>query len=148
MPIYDDFMRLTSFTDFGLRALMRLAGELGRLFTAAEIADEFGISREHLTKVVSELARAGFVRTRRGAAGGFQLALEADRIRIGDVVRRLEGRQALVECFQEGGGGCRLTPCCSLKGKLAAAREAFLDELNRSTLAECLYRPLTGRSAA
>ena len=45
-------MRLTAFTDYGLRALMRLAGEPERLFTTEEIAREFDISRHHLTKVV------------------------------------------------------------------------------------------------
>ena len=47
-------MRLTSFTDFALRALMRLAGEPDRSFATSEIAAEFGISRNHLAKVVRE----------------------------------------------------------------------------------------------
>ena len=67
-------MRLTAFTDYGLRALMRLAGEPERLFTTEEIANELAISRNHLTKVVRELADAGFVATLRGSGGGFRLA--------------------------------------------------------------------------
>jgi DNA-binding IscR family transcriptional regulator len=54
-------MRLTAFTDFGLRALMRLAGEPDRSFTTDEIASEFAISRHHLVKVVRRLAEAGYV---------------------------------------------------------------------------------------
>ncbi len=50
-------MRLTSFTDFGLRALMRLAAEPGRVFTTEEIAGELKISRNHLTKVIQALAK-------------------------------------------------------------------------------------------
>ena len=63
-------MRLTSFTDFALRALMRLAGEPDRSFATSEIAAEFGISRNHLAKVVRDLAEAGFIATQRGAGGG------------------------------------------------------------------------------
>lgn len=63
-------MRLTAFTDLGLRAMMRLAGEPERRFTTEEIASEFDISRHHLTKIVRDLARAGHVETQRGAAGG------------------------------------------------------------------------------
>ncbi|MBL8157891.1 MAG: Rrf2 family transcriptional regulator, partial [Anaerolineae bacterium] len=74
-------MRLTSFTDYGLRALMRLAGEPGRVFTTDEIAREFQISRNHLVKVVRELGEAGFVVTHRGvggaASGGVHLCGQA-----------------------------------------------------------------------
>lgn len=132
-------MRLTTFTDYGLRALMRLAGEPERVFTTDEIAREFDISRNHLTKVVRELAEAGFVATHRGAGGGFRLARPAATISIGDVVRRLEARHAIVECFRSDGGNCVLTPQCRFKGRLASARNAFLAELEKSNLAECAY---------
>lgn len=132
-------MRLTSFTDYGLRALMRLAAEPKRLFTTEEIANEFIISRNHLTKVVRELAEAGFITTQRGSGGGFRLAQPAASISLGHVVRRLEARHALVECFRDDGGACVLTPKCRLKRRLAAASKAFLDELDKSTLEECAY---------
>jgi Rrf2 family nitric oxide-sensitive transcriptional repressor len=132
-------MRLTAFTDFGLRALMRLAAEPERSFSTSEIAAEFGISRHHLIKVVGDLAQAGFVTTRRGGGGGFRLARSAQSISLGEVVRALEARHALVECFRQDGGNCLLTPHCRLKGKLASAREAFLSELDRTILADCAY---------
>ena len=132
-------MKLTAFTDFGLRALMRLAGEPDRSFSTGEIAAEFGISRHHLIKVVGDLAQAGFVTTQRGGGGGFRLARPAQTITLGEVVRALEARHALVECFREDGGNCVLTPRCRLKGKLASAREAFLRELDQTTLADCAY---------
>ncbi|MGY3616412.1 RrF2 family transcriptional regulator [Bradyrhizobium sp. USDA 10063] len=140
-------MRLTLFTDFALRALMRLAGEPTRSFATSEIAAEFGISRNHLAKVVRNLADSGFITTQRGAGGGFMLARPPQAITLGEVVRALESDQALVECFREDGGACVLTPRCRLKGKLAAAREAFLRELDATTLAECAYpaRPKTIR---
>ncbi|HEY6979476.1 Rrf2 family transcriptional regulator [Reyranella sp.] len=140
-------MRLTAFTDFGLRALMRLAGEPDRSFTTDEVATEFAISRHHLIKVVRRLADAGYVRTQRGAGGGFQLARTAQSITLGQVVRDLEDDQPIVECFRADGGNCLLTPRCRLRKRLAAAREAFLAELDRTSLAECTY-PARPRSRA
>jgi Rrf2 family nitric oxide-sensitive transcriptional repressor len=140
-------MRLTTFTDFALRALMRLAGEPNRSFSTSEIAEEFGISRNHLAKVVRDLADGGFITTQRGVGGGFALARPPQAITLGAVVRALEGTSALVECFRQDGGSCVLTPRCRLKGRLASAREAFLRELDKTTLAECAY-PAPRRSAA
>ena len=140
-------MRLTSFTDFALRTLMRLAGEPARSFATNEIATEFRISRNHLAKVVRDLADGGFIATQRGVGGGFSLARPPQSITLGEVVRALEG-EALVECFREDGGACVLTPRCRLKTKLAAAREAFLRELDTTTLAECAYPAPKGRLAA
>jgi Rrf2 family transcriptional regulator, nitric oxide-sensitive transcriptional repressor len=131
-------MHLTMFTDFALRTLMRLAGEPARSFVTAEIATEFAISRNHLAKVVRELGENGFIATQRGVGGGFTLARPPQSITLGEVVRALE-HEALVECFRAGGGTCLLTPSCRLKAKLAGAREAFLRELDATTLAECAY---------
>lgn len=140
-------MRLTSFTDFALRALMRLAGEPARSFATNEIAAEFGISRHHLAKVVRDLADGGFISTQRGAGGGFALARAPQSITLGEVVRALE-REALVECFRDDGGACALMPRCRLKAKLAVAREAFMRELDTTTLAECAYPARSSRNPA
>jgi Rrf2 family nitric oxide-sensitive transcriptional repressor len=132
-------MRLTSFTDYGLRALMRLAGEPDRAFTTDDMASEFRISRNHLTKIIGALSGGRIVVTHRGRNGGFELARAADEITIGEIVRLLESGQPLVECFRSDGGACTLMPQCRLKGRLAAAREAFLAELDRTTLADCAH---------
>ena len=132
-------MRLTAFTDFGLRVLMRLAGAPGRSFTTEAIAAEFAISRHHLTKVVRALSAAGLVESRRGAGGGVRLGRAPEDISIGEVVQLLEAGQPLVECFRADGGACVLTPQCRLKGKLADAEAAFLERLDRTSLAECAY---------
>lgn len=139
-------MRLTSFTDFALRALMRLAAEPARSFATNEIAVEFGISRNHLAKVVRDLADGGFISTQRGAGGGFTLARPPQSITLGEVVRALEDRHALVECFRDDGGACVLKPRCRLKARLAAAREAFMRELDATTLAECAYPARSGKN--
>lgn len=133
-------MRLTAFTDYGLRVLMRLAADPARACTAAQLAMEFRVPRNHLAKVISALAAAGYLDTRRGSGGGAILARPPETIRLGDVVARLEAGQAMVECFAER-NDCTLTPHCRLKARLAHAEAAFLADLDRSTLADCTYRP-------
>ena len=139
-------MRLTAFTDFGLRALMRLAAEPGRKVTTEDLAGELRISRHHLTKVLRALAEAGIVETQRGNGGGLSLRRPPEHISLGEIVRLLEARQALVECFRADGGNCILSPGCKLKGKLADAEEAFLRSLEQTSLADCAY-PRTRRPA-
>lgn len=132
-------MRLAAFTDYGLRVLMRLADTPDEALTTSAIATEFRIPYNHLTKVVQDLARGGFVTTQRGAGGGLRLARPADTITLGEVVRFLEQRYAMVECFRADGGACVLTPRCRLRPQLAAAREAFLNELDKTSVAACAY---------
>jgi Rrf2 family nitric oxide-sensitive transcriptional repressor len=121
---------------------MRMAGDPGRAFTTVELADEFRISRNHLAKVISALAAGGYLETRRGGGGGAALARCPEDIPLGDVVAVLEADQALVECFLPGGVACTLTPHCRLKTRLAGAEAAFIADLNRSSLADCVYRPI------
>mgnify|MGYP003516277056 FL=1 len=135
-------MRLTSVTDFGLRALMRMASEPDRAFSTADLAAEFDLSRNHLTKIMAALAQAGIVTTRRGGGGGAVLARAPGDIRLGEVVRLLEAGQPLVECFQASGGDCSITGCCRLKARLRNAEAAFLADLDRSTLADLALPPL------
>jgi Rrf2 family nitric oxide-sensitive transcriptional repressor len=134
-------MRLTSFTDYGLRLLIRMAGAPDRGFSTAELAQEFSLSRHHLTKIVQRLARAGYVTTRRGGGGGATLARPATEIRLGAIVRLLEAGQPLVDCFAPGGGDCTINGRCRLKARLRAAEAAFLADLDRSTLADIALRP-------
>ena len=129
-------MRLTTFTDYGLRMLMRLASEPGRAFSTADLAEEFGLSRNHLAKIMQHLARAGFVETRRGGGGGAVLARPVDKIRLGNVISHLEEGQPLVECLGTDGGDCSIDGQCRLKARLRSAERAFLADLDRSTLAD------------
>jgi Rrf2 family nitric oxide-sensitive transcriptional repressor len=131
-------MRLTSFTDFGLRALILLAERDAAVTSSAAIADTLNLSRHHIAKVLQELTAAGFIRSVRGALGGVTLALPPDEIKLGAVVRRLEADQPLVECCRADGGACLLSPACRLRGILAGAQEAFYRELDRFTLEDCL----------
>lgn len=141
-------MRLTHFTDFGLRMLMRMAGSPERAFSTAELADELGLSRHHLTKIMQRLAKAGIVETRRGRGGGAVLARSPREISVGSIVRLLEEGQPLVECFAPDGGRCTLAGACRLKMRLRSASAAFLADLDRSSLADVAVREPAARLSA
>lgn len=132
-------MRLASFTDYGLRTLMMLADAPATATTTAHLAGRLGIPYNHLTKVVQDLARGGYIATQRGAGGGMKLARPPGEIRLGEVVRFLEQRHAIVECFRSDGGACRLTAGCRVRARLAAAQEAFFRELDRTSIADCAH---------
>lgn len=134
-------MRLTAFTDFGLRMLMRMAASPDRAFSTADLARDFGLSRNHLAKIMQRLARAGLIGTRRGGGGGAMLARSPAEIRLGAVVRALEEGQHLVECFEAGRNPCSILGRCRLKARLHAAEAAFLAELDRATLADIALLP-------
>ncbi|MDD9716448.1 Rrf2 family transcriptional regulator [Dinoroseobacter sp. PD6] len=129
-------MRLTSFTDYGLRMLMRMASAPERAFSTADLAEEFELSRHHLSKIMQRLSRAGIVETRRGGGGGATLAQPASELRLGRVIAVLEQDQPIVECFGSGPHSCTIDRQCGLKARLRAAERAFLTDLDRSTLAD------------
>lgn len=135
-------MRLTSFTDYGMRMLMRMASSPGEPLSTADLAAEFGLSRHHLAKIVQRLARGGYVETFRGVGGGARLARPADQIRLGAVIGLLEEDQPLVDCFAADGGDCTLDRQCRLKARLRSAETAFLADLDRSTLADIALAPV------
>jgi Rrf2 family nitric oxide-sensitive transcriptional repressor len=87
-------MRLTNFTCLGLLVLVHLARQPVGLWSIADIARTYHVSRNHLMKVVSFLAHEGFVETVRGRAGGIRLARPAATISLGDLFRRTERRSA------------------------------------------------------
>ncbi len=127
-------MRLTAYTDYALRTLMYLAMHRDRLVTIQEIADEHGIAKNHLSKVVHQLGTLGYIDTTRGRNGGLQLGREPKAINIGSVVRHTETDFHMAACYDDQGAACRYAPGCGLKGTLGRATRAFLDVLDESTL--------------
>ena len=138
-------MELSQFTDYALRTLMFAGVESDRLCSVSEIAESYGISRNHLVKVVNRLANLGYLRTVRGRGGGLELARPAEEINVGEVVRRTEPFD-LVECFSSTQNRCGISGCCVLKGVLASAKTAFLKTLDGYSLAD-LLKPRTEMSA-
>lgn len=137
-------MRVTTFSDYSLRVLIYLGGAPGRLATIDEVAAAYGISGNHLMKVVHHLAQQGYIETIRGKGGGMRLARAPDAINVGEVIRASEDSLALVECFEPGQTDCRIARACVLKQALREALAAFLAVLDRYTLADLIApaRPL------
>lgn len=129
-------MKLTAFTDYSLRVLMYLAVDPTRRATIGEISESFGVSENHLVKVVHFLAKHGWIETIRGKGGGLLLAMPAEQVSVGKVVRDTEGAAVPAECFSTGGGHCVIDGCCELKGVLGEAVRAFYSVLDHYTLAD------------
>jgi Rrf2 family nitric oxide-sensitive transcriptional repressor len=130
-------MKLTTFTDYSLRVLIYLAARPRQRATIAEAAAAFGISQNHLTKVVHFLGRHGWIETVRGKGGGMVLARPAAEIGIGEVVRATEGAVVAAECFADDASSrCNIARVCRLRGVLVEAIAAFHAVLDRHTLAD------------
>ena len=133
-------MRLTQWTDYTLRVLMYCAASEGREnpVTISEVADSYGISRSHLTKIVQELAARNLLETTRGRGGGMRLMVPAQDINVGAIVRATETDFNLVECFDPVTNQCRLSSHCRLRGVLEQAMESFFKVLDGVTLADLM----------
>lgn len=132
-------MQLTSFSDYALRLLLYLGAHEGELSQLSSISNAYGISQNHLVKVVGRLTQLGLVESVRGRGGGVRLACDASLINLGLVVRKTEPHFHVVECFQSGVvARCPIEPICGLKGIFAEAQSAFLHVLDRYSLSDLL----------
>lgn len=143
-------MQLTHFTDLGLRVLMYLTQpEVAQPHalpphapqqpvTIGEIAQRFDVSRHHLVKVVHHLSQSGWVHATRGKGGGLSLGRAPDQIRLGELIRDLEGARSLVDCNAP---PCSLQGRCQLKGILDQALAALHDKLDEFTLLDAVASP-------
>jgi Rrf2 family nitric oxide-sensitive transcriptional repressor len=132
-------MKLTLYTDYALRALMHLAAKPERLASISEISSTYRISHNHLTKVVHDLRKAGFIDAVRGRSGGVRLAQPASEITVGAVVRHTEGGFDLVDC-----SSCVIAPACALTAALHRALAAFMDVLDGYSLADLVEERKSG----
>lgn len=129
-------MQLTAYTDYSLRLLMYLAQRKGQKVTIRDVAELFGISRNHLMKVAYQLGQQGLVETTRGRSGGLSLAPGAERTRLGDIIRWTEPDFHVVECFDASRNSCSIVRPCRLKGILHKAMKAWFDVLDAHTLGD------------
>lgn len=132
-------MRFTRFTDLSMRVLMYLTYEKSRnMVTVAELSHRFNWSRHHVVKVVNFMSRQGWIAAHRGRGGGVMLARPPAELRIGDLVRTLEGDRPINQCDNP---ECALKPACNFLKVSQEAQEAFYEHLNRHTLASLTDTP-------
>ena len=123
-------MRLTDYTDYSLRVMLYLAVRPEGLSTIQDISDAYGISKNHLMKVVQRLGELGWVETVRGRNGGVRLGRPATDISLFDIVRVTEDSFAMAECFEDDGDvDCPLIDSCGLNSALRKALNAFFEVL-------------------
>lgn len=129
-------MHLTLHTDYALRVLLYLRLREDDRSTIQQIANAYGISKNHLMKVVQRLAGLGYVEATRGRGGGLLLAKPPEEINLGLVVEQMEPHLDLVECFDLATNTCPIALVCDLKSVLGEAQRAFMTTLHRYTLAD------------
>jgi Rrf2 family nitric oxide-sensitive transcriptional repressor len=132
-------MRLTSYTDYALRVLL-FTGAAGETVTITRISNAFGISKEHLRKVVHALAQYGYLTTTQGRNGGITLAKSPDQITIREIVEQFEPA-TIVECFDKTTNTCVINGMCDLKHILASAQNNFLETLAGYYLSDLIKNP-------
>lgn len=135
-------MQLTSFTDYALRTLMYLAARPEEKSSVKEISEHYGISRNHLVKVVHRLSQLGYIETTKGKGGGIQIAQGTEKLRLGDLIRQLEPNMNMVECFDAKTNTCRITGSCQLKHYLFEATQNFIDTMNRYKLSDTVNQKI------
>ncbi len=132
-------MHLTRQADYTMRLLIHLAVQPDESSTIQEIAQRYGISRHHLTKVAHRAVQAGYVAGLRGRTGGLKLARKPKDIGIGEVLRTVED-WGIVECFAAETNDCVITGGCGLQPILKQALDAWFAVLDRYSLADVVHR--------
>lgn len=117
---------------------MYVAAHPDRRCSVKEIAEYYGISRNHLVKVIHRLSQLGHLASSKGKGGGITLSSDPKSLRLGDLVKQLEPHMNLVECFNRDTNTCRITSACQLQQYLLEANQSFLETLNKYTLADTI----------
>ncbi len=128
-------MQFTRFTDYSLRVLIYVAQRPDEWVTIRQISDTYGISRNHLMKVVSFLGSKGYLVSQRGPGGGVRLQIPPEQVRLADVILDAEGGMELLEPPVAVGEDLA-DPHERLTSALQGAVDAFLQTLNGQSLAD------------
>ncbi len=135
-------MHLTKKGEYGLRALINIgiAGEVGRAHVS--VSELTGLSQlplKYVEQILHQLRLAGYVDTRRGKYGGYFLRKPANQIKIGEIVRLLDGPLAPISCASQ----TAYAPCtcpdeahCGLRMLMVDVRNAIANILDKYTLAD------------
>ena len=129
-------MKITRRSEYAIKALAYLVSVADdRRALVSEIAEAAGIPQSFLAKIFQDLARAGLIRSHRGAGGGFSLARSASEITVKDIVEKAEGTIYIHECLGDS-KFCQYDSSCALRDVWREAQERFLAVLDGMTLEE------------
>ena len=132
---------LTAKGKYSLKALAHLAAlEPGATTQAIDIAEANNIPKKFLDAILGDLRNAGFVYSRKGPGGGYMLARAPSDIKIGHVIRTIDGPLAPIACASRTAyqpcGDCNDVKTCTVRLLMTKVRDAMSDVLDRVTLAE------------
>lgn len=138
---------LTAKGKYGLKAMVHLSHVQGGGMTLSnEIASTHSISKKFLDAILGDLRAAGFVEARKGRGGGYRLARPADEIRVGHILRVLDGPLAPIACASRTAyrrcQDCRDVERCEIRLVMLTVRNAISDILDRQSLADLASMPL------
>jgi len=136
-------VRISSRCEYGLRAMVYLARHhSGQPVPLSEIAAGEGIPGPFLERILARLRDGGLIKATRGVSGGYQLAMGAADIAVGDVVTALEGPLTLVGCVPDD-GACDRAECCASREVWRKLDTAITDALNGITLDDLTTEAVT-----
>ena len=138
-------MRISAKGEYGIRAMLDLTLHQGRgLVPIQEIAQRQRIPQRYLEQVLLLLRRAGFLESKRGATGGYQLVKPPEEVSVGDVLRAIDGRIAVLEVAGRGPGDT--SPGSDLAALWQEVADAVGAVIDRLTFAELADRARARRS--
>lgn len=126
-------MRLTSFTDYSVRVLTYAALKKNELASIREVSEVYGISSNHLMKVIHHLGKGNYLETIRGKNGGFRLARDPKDISIGELIRYTEDDLALINSNAK---NTDQNEKVSFNAIVEQALESFIATVDNYTLAD------------
>lgn len=141
-------MKVSTKGDYGVRALIELGHHYGEgPLQSSEIAARQSIPEPYLDQLLTTLRRAGLIRSVRGPQGGHALIRPPEEVPVSDVVLALEGSLDPISCLEEG-SPCTRQGGCAQRSMWAEVRDAMLQVLQRTTIADLMTRdrsPVSGR---
>ncbi|MBF0257231.1 MAG: Rrf2 family transcriptional regulator [Desulfamplus sp.] len=137
-------MRLTTKSRYGTRLILDLA-VYGKenLVPLNDVAKRQNISLKYLEKLITTLKKDGFINSQRGPSGGYMLAKKPDDIRIGDIVRSLEGHAVITDCAEKDEklcGICNRAGDCLSRWVWIEASKAMFDRLDAISIQDLINK--------
>lgn len=134
-------MRISAKSQYGLRAMVYLAKFKDKISSLKEISEKEGVPFDYLEKIMSKLEKVSLVNSKKGAGGGYSLARSPQKITVGEIMRALEGKMALVKCVAEEKKerfSCPRKKICLTKNVWGKIQEIINSTLNSISLADLI----------
>ena len=130
-------MKISTKGRYALRLMIDLAQhDAGGYIPLRDISKRQQISAKYLEQIVTLLARAGYVKSMRGAQGGYKLAFSPEEYTVGMILRVTEGNLAPVACLEDATNQCERSQCCATLSVWEKLDKAINDVVDHITLAD------------